>query len=958
MDEGFEENVGQRKSLCRRIRNVPESVAAGVQHFFYRLGMNIARSPMQWIAGSTIIVLLCLSGLYRFRQEKNPLKLWVPPDSDFVRDTEWLLGNFDEGQRTETMILTADNVLDPFVLYELNEITKRIISLQTSKKPVLAWTDVCFKVPLITEYTIRNRRGVDDDFFDEEPTARMNKTKFEPSVHAPSDIYCKIFNSFPKGCLLFSILDLWNFDSDLIRIQTRRDIIDKLHSTKLSPTLGHPMNFSELLGGVETDYKGRIVSAKAVKTLWMVHINFTSINMGESGNVVGTADWASTSVLDWEAEFVKELWANAERLKNENPFNKTIKLFYEAGRSFGDVSSSTMFQDITKLMIGIILMTLYVQFILSRFNWVEYRFCLTTAGLLCVGGAFIVAVGACSLFKVPFGPVHSSLPLMLLGLGVDDIFVMMASWKELMSVQEHREKSLEQRIAMMLSHAGAAICITSLTDVVAFIIGASTILPSLESFCIYAAVGVLVTFLLQITFFVAFFSLDVKRAESKRNGMFPCIIHKSYEPSIKNRESRISRIINYIYSKIVLTLPGKLLVIGITLGITTAGVMGTLQLQQWFDMNWFLPEGSYLQEFISVRNAQFPNKGYPSMVILGDLDYHTELPKILDFTDTLKNLSTIDHVDSWPHDFSDFVRMYYEKDVKSQTFTSEEFQLYLSKFLFSQMGGKYQGNFHFISNITCGQSAPRVKVSSINFAFKSFSGPDEWLPAMDNAKLTLTDANIDGLAFIWSTVFGAWVTDKVIATEVTRNIFLALICVMATTSVLIAEPQTCCWILVCVSLTLVDICGFMYYWGLSIDIVSCIGLELAVGLSVDYAAHVAHAFLHSKSPKNEENRQKRAVNAVRHIGVAVICGAGSMLLSQLPLIFSEAYVFKTFFKIFFLAITFGLWHGLLFLPVILSTIGPKSLHTHHLNVTETGLNTITKDIDAQLPLNPVKNNDE
>lgn len=97
------------------------------------------------------------------------------------------------------------------------------------------------------------------------------------------------------------------------------------------------------------------------------------------------------------------------------------------------------------------------------------------AGLLCVGGAFIVAIGVCSLFGVPYGPVHSSLPFMLMGLGVDDIFVMMASWKDVLSHESNRAKSVDEQIGLMLSHAGAAISITSLTDVVAFIIGASTV---------------------------------------------------------------------------------------------------------------------------------------------------------------------------------------------------------------------------------------------------------------------------------------------------------------------------------------------------------------------------------------------------------------------------------------------------------------------------------------------------
>lgn len=93
---------------------------------------------------------------------------------------------------------------------------------------------------------------------------------------------------------------------------------------------------------------------------------------------------------------------------------------------------------------------------------------------MCVGGAFIVAIGICSLFGVPYGPVHSSLPFMLMSLGVDDIFIITASWKEVQSNELNRVKSIDERIAQMLSHAGAAISITSLTDVVAFIIGAST----------------------------------------------------------------------------------------------------------------------------------------------------------------------------------------------------------------------------------------------------------------------------------------------------------------------------------------------------------------------------------------------------------------------------------------------------------------------------------------------------
>lgn len=39
------------------------------------------------------------------------------------------------------------------------------------------------------------------------------------------------------------------------------------------------------------------------------------------------------------------------------------------------------------------------------------------------------------------------------------------------------------------------------------------------------------------------------------------------------------------------------------------------------------------------------------------------------------------------------------------------------------------------------------------------------------------------------------------------------------------------------------------------------------------------------------------------------------------LVVSRSYVFATFFKIFLLIVVFGLFHGLIFLPVILSLVG-------------------------------------
>lgn len=74
---------------------------------------------------------------------------------------------------------------------------------------------------------------------------------------------------------------------------------------------------------------------------------------------------------------------------------------------------------------------------------------------------------------VSYGPVHTSLPFLMLGLGVDDIFVMMACWRQTQAKYYHQ--TIPQKMALMLQHAGASVTVTSFTDVVAFTIGASTV---------------------------------------------------------------------------------------------------------------------------------------------------------------------------------------------------------------------------------------------------------------------------------------------------------------------------------------------------------------------------------------------------------------------------------------------------------------------------------------------------
>lgn len=43
------------------------------------------------------------------------MKLWVPPESKFVRDSDWLMNKFQIGFRPNAIQIVADDVLTPEV---------------------------------------------------------------------------------------------------------------------------------------------------------------------------------------------------------------------------------------------------------------------------------------------------------------------------------------------------------------------------------------------------------------------------------------------------------------------------------------------------------------------------------------------------------------------------------------------------------------------------------------------------------------------------------------------------------------------------------------------------------------------------------------------------------------------------------------------------------------------------
>ena len=69
----------------------------------------------------------------------------------------------------------------------------------------------------------------------------------------------------------------------------------------------------------------------------------------------------------------------------------------------------------------------------------------------------------------------------------------------------------------------------------------------------------------------------------------------------------------------------------------------------------------------------------------------------------------------------------------------------------------------------------------------------------------------------------------------------------------------------CIVLCLVEIGGFMHFWGLTIDTVTCNHLIIAIGLCVDYSAHIAHRFLVERGTRNGHDSTNSMYRVTHHV---------------------------------------------------------------------------------------------
>jgi len=129
-------------------------------------------------------------------------------------------------------------------------------------------------------------------------------------------------------------------------------------------------------------------------------------------------------------------------------------------------------------------------------------------------------------------------------------------------------------------------------------------------------------------------------------------------------------------------------------------------------------------------------------------------------------------------------------------------------------------------------------------------------------------------------------------------------------------------ILVCVAAIDVDLLGLLWVWGLDLNSITMISLVMAIGLVVDYLAHILHYF-HEHSKNNPDDPRSSMAAALDEVGGAVLLGVSTTFVGVLPLAFASSFIYRVFFKLFLGIISLGMVHGFVVVPCMVILFPPR-----------------------------------
>lgn len=514
---------------------------------------------------------------------------------------------------------------------------------------------------------------------------------------------------------------------------------------------------------------------------------------------------------------------------------------------------------------------------------------------------------------------NAGLTLCLAGVGVDDMFIMIASWE-----QSASKTDTKSRLANTYSEAALSVTVTTITDVLAFFIGTWTTFPSVQSFCLYTGTAFIFCYIYTMTFFGAIIVLNDKRERANRHwltcmpveqGRTSCFYNACCIGSCSSESSQLqtnetvsehpmSLFFKKYYGPFLTVKWTKLLVVLLYGAYLGGSIYGCTQIREGIDLRNLASDDSYVIPYYDDDETYFSEYGPRVMVIVnGNVSYWEEAvrEKIETCLEDIENISYVDKnlTESW-------LRAYIAL-AKNRSINIDNKDVFMNNLsiLFNYPG------FELDINKTHDEiTASRFFVQTVNVT----SAVDEknlLNQLRDKAKKCSISLKVYHPAFIYYDQY------LVIVQNTIQNVLIAAGAMLVVSLFLIPNPLCSIWVTFAIASVIVGVTGFMTFWDVNLDSISMINLVICIGFSVDFSAHISYAFVTSK----ESSANKKAIGALHQLGYPVLQGAISTILGVVVLAAAKTYIFRTFFKIMFLVILFGAVHGLVFIPVFLTFFG-------------------------------------
>ncbi|KAM9308211.1 patched domain-containing protein 3 [Gastrophryne carolinensis] len=649
------------------------------------------------------------------------------------------------------------------------------------------------------------------------------------------------------------------------------------------------------IGGAMLGADGVLLKAKALRFLYYLR----------DGN-----DTVHDHSMEWLNHFIESITYLLDELNL-----KYVKVYHSTS-----LSLQKEFEGSTETMIPWFLITYAVTIVFcvvscASLDNVRNKIWVTTLGALSPGLAIISSFGLLLLCRVPFARSAASAPFLILGIGVDNMFIIISCWK-----QTKVTSTVEERMADTYQEAAVSITITTLTDVLAFYIGIVTRFPSVQSFCIYTGTALVFCYIYCITFFGAILALNgiqenrnrhwlfCKKVSDKKNtdrGWFynACCVGGTFDTSRGIETRHPIAIFFYKYYGPFLCKPWtKVLVLVVYLLYLSVSIYGCIQIKEGIDIRNLAKANSSLTHFYDIEALYFSKYGPRVMVVVTSEASYWEIKTREVIEVCMQNLEKSKYI---AKEYSVSWLRTYERMSKKENLNISTKEHFLSNL------NKMRDNF-LDFNQDLKTEDGKIKTSRFFIQAVDVDNVDHAKDMLIHLR-SITDSCSVGM-FAYHPLFIYLDQYVEIIQNTIQNIVVAT-CVMLVVSVLfIPDPLSSLWVTFSIASIIVGIIGFMSFWKENLDSISMINVVICIGFSVDFSAHIVYAWVINW----KKNIDERVVDALHVLGYPIVQGALSTILATVALSMAQSYIFRSFFKVMLLVIVFGTLHGLFFVPVFLT----------------------------------------